>query len=163
MLVWDPVSETYLPFGHLKTHASDTAPKKRLSPRPCFVVFDLLYLNGKSLIDRSLIERKKNLRSIFKHVPGRLENVNEFPGNSVKDVQDRLRQVVEARYAELNTPDYLLSLVGQRRRTHYQTPTLSVHSKWARGSLDQNQAGVYGLLCRSLNGLVSDSSTGRHG
>ena len=162
MLVWDPVSENYLPFGHLKTHASDTAPKKRLNPRPCFVVFDLLYLNGKSLIDRSLIERKKNLRSIFKHVPGRLEHVNEFPGNGVKAVQDRLRQVVEARCAQSNIPVCLLSFPGQRRRAHYQTPTLPIYSKWARGSLDQNQAGVYGLLCYSLIEFVSDPSIGWH-
>lgn len=61
------------------------------------MVFDLLYLNGKSLVNMALAERKMNLRQVFKEVDGRLQFVNEFEGTSEKDIQDRLRAVVEAR------------------------------------------------------------------
>ncbi|KAF8121503.1 hypothetical protein EV363DRAFT_1363598, partial [Boletus edulis] len=47
-LVWDPVSERNLPFGTLKTGALDKSKVKH-HPRPCFKIFDLLYLNGMSL------------------------------------------------------------------------------------------------------------------
>ncbi|KAF8119832.1 hypothetical protein EV363DRAFT_1461060 [Boletus edulis] len=43
MLVWDPVSECNLPFGTLKTAALDKS-KVEHHPRPCFKIFDLLYL-----------------------------------------------------------------------------------------------------------------------
>ncbi|KAF8119257.1 ATP dependent DNA ligase domain-containing protein, partial [Boletus edulis] len=58
-LVWDPVSERNLPFGTLKTGALDKSKVKH-HPRPCFKIFDLLYLNGMSLNKKSLKFRKRN-------------------------------------------------------------------------------------------------------
>ncbi|PVG04723.1 putative DNA ligase [Serendipita vermifera] len=99
MLVWDPVSERYLPFGTLKQHAGETeaTSKRQYSPRPCFKVFDLVYLNGKSLTEESLSYRKRNLNNVFTPVEGRLEIMQQFDLNTTKDIENLLQNVVETR------------------------------------------------------------------
>ncbi|KAI0720902.1 DNA ligase 4 [Fomitopsis betulina] len=96
MLVWDPVSERNLPFGTLKTAALDKS-KKEHNPRPCFKVFDLLYLNGTSLLHRSLKFRKRNLRACLREVPGRIELVSEREGKTAKDVRLRMEEIMAER------------------------------------------------------------------
>ncbi|KIJ55330.1 hypothetical protein M422DRAFT_57814 [Sphaerobolus stellatus SS14] len=96
MLVWDPVTERHLPFGSLKTAALDKS-KKELRPRPCFKVFDLLYLNGISLIDKKLTTRKKNMKAYVSEAPGRLEYVTEYEGKTAKDVRMKMDEVMENR------------------------------------------------------------------
>ncbi|KAI1796674.1 DNA ligase 4 [Ganoderma leucocontextum] len=96
MLVWDPISERNLPFGTLKTAALDRS-KKEHNPRPCFKVFDLLYLNGMSLLHRSTKFRKRNLRSCLKEVPGRIELVIEYEGKTAKDVRLRMDDIMSNR------------------------------------------------------------------
>ncbi|KAI9064078.1 DNA ligase 4 [Trametes sanguinea] len=96
MLVWDPVTERNLPFGTLKTAAIDKS-KKELNPRPCFKVFDLLYLNGMSLLHKSLKFRKRNLRSCLTEVPGRIEFLTEFEGRTAKDVRRRMDEIMANR------------------------------------------------------------------
>ncbi|KAJ7115869.1 DNA ligase 4 [Mycena epipterygia] len=96
MLVWDPVSERNLPFGTLKTAALDKS-KKEHNPRPCFKVFDLLYLNGQSLIEKSTSTRKKNMQACLKEIKGRIEFAVEYRGKTAKDVRTRMDEVMEAR------------------------------------------------------------------
>ncbi|KAJ7634099.1 DNA ligase IV [Mycena polygramma] len=96
MLVWDPVSQRNLPFGTLKTAALDKS-KKEHNPRPCFKVFDLLYLNGQSLIEKSTSTRKKNMRACLKEIKGRIEFAVEYRGKTAKDVRLRMDEVMEAR------------------------------------------------------------------
>ncbi|KIM34526.1 hypothetical protein M408DRAFT_325903 [Serendipita vermifera MAFF 305830] len=97
MLVWDPISERYLPFGTLKSHAGEKAPTREYSPRPCFKVFDLVFLNGKSLTHESLAFRRRNLQNVFDPVPGRLELVHQHDASTLGDVQKLLRDTVEER------------------------------------------------------------------
>ncbi|KAG1728061.1 ATP dependent DNA ligase domain-containing protein [Suillus paluster] len=96
MLVWDPVSERNLPFGTLKTAALDKS-KKEHNPRPCFKVFDLLYLNGMSLHQKSLKFRKRNLRACIQEIPGRIEFNVEFEGKTAKDVRQKMDEVMASR------------------------------------------------------------------
>ncbi|KAI0058986.1 ATP-dependent DNA ligase [Artomyces pyxidatus] len=96
MLVWDPISERNLPFGTLKSAALDKS-KKEHNPRPCFKVFDLLYLNGMSLIHKSTEFRKRNLKACIKEIPGRFEFVAEFEGKTAKDVRKKMDDVMADR------------------------------------------------------------------
>ncbi|KAF9219810.1 ATP-dependent DNA ligase [Gyrodon lividus] len=96
MLVWDPVSERNLPFGTLKTAALDKS-KAEHNPRPCFKVFDLLYLNGMSLHKKSLKFRKRNLRACIKEISGRIEFIVEFEGKTARDVRERMDDIMAAR------------------------------------------------------------------
>ncbi|KAL9713673.1 DNA ligase (ATP) [Leucoagaricus gongylophorus] len=96
MLVWDPVTERNLPFGTLKTAALDKS-RAKLNPRPCFKVFDLLYLNGQSLIHKPLSFRKRNLKHCLKEIKGRIEHVIEYKGNTAKDIREHMNQILVAR------------------------------------------------------------------
>jgi DNA ligase-4 len=101
MLVWDPVSEQHLPFGTLKTFAAQDSEKsasefrKKFNPRPCFKVFDMLYLNGRCLTSMSVSARKKNMRRAFKEVKGHFEYTIEFEGKNTKDIRMRMDEVME--------------------------------------------------------------------
>ncbi|TFK40007.1 DNA ligase IV [Crucibulum laeve] len=96
MLVYDPVTGRNLSFGTLKTAALDKS-KKEHNPRPCFKVFDMLYLNGQSLLDRSTSFRKKNMLACLKPVQGRIEFVREYKGKTAKDIRTRMDEVMEDR------------------------------------------------------------------
>ncbi|KAH9066874.1 ATP dependent DNA ligase domain-containing protein [Lactarius vividus] len=96
MLVWDPVSGRNLPFGTLKSAALDKT-KKELNPRPCFKIFDLLYLNGQPLIHKSTKFRKRNLKSCLKEIHGRIEFVVDFEARTAKDVRKKMEDIMAAR------------------------------------------------------------------
>ncbi|KAN0115590.1 ATP dependent DNA ligase domain containing protein [Russula decolorans] len=96
MLVWDPVSGRNLPFGTLKTAALDKS-KKELNPRPCFKVFDLLYLNEQPLINKSTKFRKRNLKACIRGIQGRIELVTEFEARTAMDVRKRMEDIMAAR------------------------------------------------------------------
>ncbi|KZT10103.1 DNA ligase 4 [Laetiporus sulphureus 93-53] len=116
MLVWDPVSERNLPFGSLKTAALDKS-KKEHNPRPCFKVFDILFLNGVSLLHKSLKYRKRNLKSCLQEVPGRVEYVKEYEGRTAKDVRERMDEIMANRGEGLilKHPDSEYVLNGRNR------------------------------------------------
>lgn len=60
-------------------------------------VFDLLYLNGQSLLHRTTAFRKKNMRNCLKEVKGRLEFAIEFKAKTAKDVRERMDTVLDSR------------------------------------------------------------------
>lgn len=83
-----------------------------MNPRPCcsftFIVllkltcdivkvFDLLYLNGQPLINKSTKFRKRNLKACIKGIQGRIELVTEFEAQTATDVRKRMEDVMAAR------------------------------------------------------------------
>ncbi|VDB87968.1 unnamed protein product [Peniophora sp. CBMAI 1063] len=96
LLVWDPVSERHLPFGTLKTAATNKSPTLK-DPRPCFRIFDMLYLNGQSLIHKSLKFRKRNMKACVKEKAGYLEYILESEGKTAKDIRTKMEEVLESR------------------------------------------------------------------
>ena len=60
-------------------------------------VFDLLYLNGQSILHRSVAFRKRNLRHCLKEVPGRLEFTVEFRGKTVNDIRMKMDEIMASR------------------------------------------------------------------
>ncbi|GAA6059368.1 hypothetical protein JCM10212_003266 [Sporobolomyces blumeae] len=104
MLVWDPNLVRYMPFGNLKTFAlsghSEIEPN---DPRPCFKVFDVLYVSGKktgesqSCLQMPLWRRKAFLQTLFKPKGGVLELADCVRGTSIKDIKGYLENIVEER------------------------------------------------------------------
>lgn len=60
-------------------------------------VFDLLYLNGQSLIHKPLSFRKRNLRHCITEVTGRIEYTAEYKGKTAKDIRERMDDIMAAR------------------------------------------------------------------
>lgn len=60
-------------------------------------VFDLLFLNGQSLLHRSTAFRKKNLRQCLKEIKGSIEFTTDYKGRTAKDIRERMDEVMAAR------------------------------------------------------------------
>ncbi|KAG9008171.1 DNA ligase (ATP) [Tulasnella sp. JGI-2019a] len=103
MVVWDPSLEKYCDFGVLKTAALEAIRSgNEDAPRPCFKIFDILYMkssNGKEtlLTEYPLQSRKKTIQQLFHELPGRFEFAISRVGKTVQDVESLLQEVVESR------------------------------------------------------------------
>jgi DNA ligase-4 len=97
MITWDPVSNTMVGFGTLKTAAlSEKAdPFDGTGVRPLFRVFDCLYLNGQDLTSFKLIDRRKALERCITDVEKRIEKHKYLRTSKVDDIDKELRRIVE--------------------------------------------------------------------
>lgn len=103
MVVWDPNLEKYCNFGYLKTAALDTIKTGgQDAPRPCYKIFDILYMRSSSgketmMTEMPLKNRQKTIKSLFYEIPGRFEFAISRPGKTVQDVEKLLHEIVESR------------------------------------------------------------------
>jgi ATP-dependent DNA ligase len=65
--------------------------------RPCFVAFDLVYLNGECIITQAWYVRRQLLASVFTPVPGRLKLVPVTYGRTVDDLTAALDAAIADR------------------------------------------------------------------
>ncbi|KXN86594.1 DNA ligase 4 [Leucoagaricus sp. SymC.cos] len=166
MLVWDPVTERNLPFGTLKTAALDKS-KAELNPRPCFKVFDLLHLNGQSLIHKPLSFRKRNLRHCLKQITGRIEFAVEYRGKTAKEIRERMDQVMVSRGEGLVIKHPLSKYVLNGRNMDWIKVCFSSHSDNMGETVDllvvagnygtgKRGGGVSTLVCAVLDDRRND-------
>ncbi|CAI2176822.1 16107_t:CDS:10 [Funneliformis geosporum] len=96
MIEYDPLMDVYKPFGTLKTAGKDHSdnPNKE---RPCYIIFDVVLINGKSIIDQPLQKRKDWLRTLITENPGYLKIINHKECSTVKDLIDALDEAVMKR------------------------------------------------------------------
>ena len=96
MITWDMQEEAMVAFGTLKTAAlSEQRNPYSTGKRPLYRVFDCLFLNGKPITRYTLRDRRKALQASIKPVERRLE-IHEFTeAQTVTDIEDKLREVVE--------------------------------------------------------------------
>jgi DNA ligase-4 len=92
------------------------------------MVFDLLYLNGISLLQKSVKYRKRNLRACLRPIPGRIEFTVEFEGKTAKDIRDRMDEIMANRGEGLviKHPDSQYVLNG-RNKDWIKVGDLCVH------------------------------------
>ncbi|XP_046858902.1 DNA ligase 4-like isoform X2 [Xenia sp. Carnegie-2017] len=76
-------------FKSAKTYSSNAGL------HPCFVVFDVIFVNGKSIASLPLKERLQNLEKIFTAVPGRIERVQREQASKRQDVIVALNNAVD--------------------------------------------------------------------
>ena len=60
-------------------------------------IFDLLYLNGQPLINKSTKFRKRNLKACIKEIQGRIELIADFEARTARDVRKRMEDIMAAR------------------------------------------------------------------
>jgi len=100
-VAWDPEKCQILPFQVLTTRKRKDADEKDIKVQVCLYAFDLLYLNGESLVREPLSKRRELLIKHFKTIPGEfmlatskdfdsLEDVSEFLDEAVKDSTEGL-------------------------------------------------------------------------
>jgi ATP-dependent DNA ligase len=60
-------------------------------------VFDILMINGISLLEKSTMARRKNLHHTVQEVKGRIEYATAWEGRTSKDVRERMEEIMNAR------------------------------------------------------------------
>ncbi|TWU71418.1 DNA ligase (ATP) [Metarhizium rileyi] len=98
MITWDMTIDKIVPFGTLKTAAIAEQQNKSGSDssghRPLFRVFDILYLNDKSLTQYTLRDRHRALEKAVKPVHRRLEIHTYMSATTADAIEPMLREVV---------------------------------------------------------------------
>ncbi|KAG8237852.1 hypothetical protein J437_LFUL002461 [Ladona fulva] len=94
-VAWDVEQKCILPFQKLATRKKKDASESEIKVQVCLFMFDLLYLNGRSLVSEPLSKRRHLLRSHFKTVPGQFEFANSMDVTSTEEVEAFLEEAVK--------------------------------------------------------------------
>ncbi|KAJ5601642.1 hypothetical protein N7510_011176 [Penicillium lagena] len=78
----DQKSGDLQPFQVLTNRAKKNVEVGAITVNVCLFAFDLMYLNGEPLLDRSLRERRELLRSLFVEIPNRFTWVKSLDATS---------------------------------------------------------------------------------
>lgn len=95
VVAWDPTEQKLLPFQILSTRKRKDVTMESINVQVCLFAFDILYLNGESLIEFSFADRRKALQSAFHEVPGELYFAKHNDGSSVEDIQAFLEDSIQ--------------------------------------------------------------------
>ncbi|KAK9462546.1 ATP dependent DNA ligase domain-containing protein [Lipomyces oligophaga] len=94
MISWDSLEERIEPFGYLKTAARADQEGGISTSYPLYRVFDVVYLNGKSIVSARLEDRRSILEEIIHPVSTHFE-LHPFELSTMSERIDiRLRQVI---------------------------------------------------------------------
>lgn len=97
VVTFDSNNNTILPFGLVKSSARSALSKDNISTEgfyPLLMVFDLLYLNGSSLIDLPYNERRNYLDSIITPTPHRIEIIRSVRANNEDMIKKSLSKAL---------------------------------------------------------------------
>ncbi|KAH0565149.1 DNA ligase (ATP) [Trichoglossum hirsutum] len=95
MITWDPERDAMVPFGTLKTAAiSESRNPFSGGMRPLYRIFDILYLNGISITDYTLRDRRKALEASVNPIYRRMEIHPYEEARSADAIEPLLRKVV---------------------------------------------------------------------
>jgi DNA ligase 4 len=95
MIAWDIEEDTMVPFGHLKTAALE----EKKNPfgntrRPCYKIFDCLYLNDTPITNYTLRDRRKALEASVRSIHRRFEVHGYTVATEETAIGDQLRKVI---------------------------------------------------------------------
>jgi DNA ligase 4 len=96
MLAFNTESKSFEPFGSLKTASNEAVLLQENAVRhPCFVVFDIVYFNGQSLIDEPLTQRYQYLEKVLSKSTEYMQLLPHQIGNNLVDVMNALDERME--------------------------------------------------------------------
>lgn len=94
-VAWDRDAKQILPFQQLSTRKRKDVQESEIKVQVCVVAFDLIFLNGKSLVKLPLKERRKLLRESFIEVENEFMFVHCTDGNTADVMQEFLEESIK--------------------------------------------------------------------
>lgn len=94
-VAWDREQKKILPFQVLSTRKRKDVEEGSIKVQICLFAFDLLYLNGRSLLKEGLKERRRLLQDHFKVIEGQFAFAKSMDASNVEEIQAFLDQSVK--------------------------------------------------------------------
>jgi len=89
-VAWDPENKAIKPFQVLSTRKRKDAVESEIKVQVCVFAFDLLYLNGESMVRKNFGERRDLLRENFKEIEGEFFYAKSIDGTTTEEIQEAL-------------------------------------------------------------------------
>lgn len=96
VVAYDAKEHKILPFQILTTRKRKDVTTQSIKVEVCLFAFDLLYLNGESLIEETFAHRRQSLHDNFVDVPGEFHFAQHADSHSVEEIQTFLEESVKA-------------------------------------------------------------------
>ena len=93
---WDTVEKKVLPFQQLMTRKKKDVKIEDVKVKVSVFAFDLLFLNGEAVVEKSLRERRELLHSAFTPVEGEFGFATSMNGQEIDEIQTFLDESVKA-------------------------------------------------------------------
>merc|ERR1712156_1361840 len=90
---WDREKKSIQPFQVLSTRKRKDAVEEEIKVQVCVFAFDLLFLNGESLVTKPFEERRQMLR-----VEGEFQFAQSVDGNTTEEIQEALEESIKGGY-----------------------------------------------------------------
>jgi DNA ligase-1 len=95
-VAWDVQEKKVLPFQQLMTRKKKDVKVEDVKVKVCVFAFDLLYLNGEAVVEKSLRERRELLHKAFQPVEGEFAFATSMDGQELDEIQTFLDESVKA-------------------------------------------------------------------
>ncbi|KAH8673934.1 DNA ligase I [Xylariales sp. PMI_506] len=95
-VAWDVVEKKVLPFQQLMTRKKKDVKIEDVKIKVCVFAFDLLFLNGEAIVQKSLRERRDLLENSFQPVEGEFAFATHMNGQELEEIQTFLDESVKA-------------------------------------------------------------------
>ncbi|RYP64245.1 hypothetical protein DL769_006725 [Monosporascus sp. CRB-8-3] len=95
-VAWDMVEKKVLPFQQLMTRKRKDVKSEDIKVKVCVFAFDLLFLNGEAVVEKSLRERRELLHDAFTPVEGEFAFATYMNGQELEEIQTFLDESVKA-------------------------------------------------------------------
>ncbi|ORY15632.1 hypothetical protein BCR34DRAFT_622834 [Clohesyomyces aquaticus] len=95
-VAWDMVEKKVLPFQQLMTRKRKDVKVEDVTVKVCVFAFDILYLNGEALVNKSFRERRQHLHKALVPVEGEFAFAKYGDTNELDEIQRLLEESVKA-------------------------------------------------------------------
>ena len=96
VVAWDKAAGHLLPFQILSTRKRKDVTVDSIQVVVCLFAFDLLYLNGVSLVEEPLEKRRQLLWSSFREIPGQFQFAKYANATATEQIESFLEEAIQS-------------------------------------------------------------------